>query len=385
VAGQVQGYYGPLIHLIQCKDVYYTAVEQVGGRQMWNAVVEDENVATQLVNAMKKAKPGTSGRMSFMPLNKLRLQKTTFPEGMRDAEPLVKCIKCDGKFKVAVDQVFGSALLCKDLDVANTYRQQHNLECVTMDGEKVARKGAIKGGFHDTNSSKLKLVKDKQEKRKIQDEKIAEESAAKKAVDNLVQQQQELATQKRITENEQGKAEKEKRHADREKDQLKKEVANLSQDIKSKGHFLDTNKTLEEENQHEINKLDEQLKVPFAQTITEEQRQQLSELNQQHTQLNKRMRTEQDATSQLGMQRDIKWDEKQRTENELQEHKDAVGRLQGQSAQLTHNMAMETSSLEELRKLKEVPSAVPAAMCALAHHWDTGVLAPPCRRVEAVD
>ena len=354
MAGQIEGYYGPLIHLIQCKDVYYTAVEQVGGRQMWNAVVEDENVATKLINAMKQAKPGSAGRMSFMPLNKLRPQKTKFPEGLMDAEPLVTCIKCDGKFKVAVEQVFGSALLCKDLDVANTYRQQHDLECVTMDGDKVQRKGAIKGGYHDVASSKLRLVKDRQDKRTIQDEKIAEESAAKKAVDQLVQQQQQLMTQKTLTENKNGATERQKRDSVRAKENLKKEVVELLQEIKSKEHNLATNKTLEEENQHEIDKLDEQLKLPFNSTITEEQRRRLSELTQQHTQLNKQMQSEQQATAQLETQRDLKWDEKQRTENELQELLDAVVRLQGQSKQMTHDMAMENSNLEELRKLKEV-------------------------------
>ena len=351
---QVQGYHGPLIDLIQCNERYYTAVEQVGGRQMFNAVVDDENVATRLINAMKAAKPGTAGRMSFMPLSKLRPQKTNFPEGLLDAEPLVDRIKCDGKFKVAVAQVFGSALCCKDLDVANKYRKEYDLECVTMDGDKVQRKGAIKGGYHDHTSSKLKLNKDKSEKRKLQVEKVSEEAAARQEYDRLVQEQQQIATEKQKLENKEHTVNKEKRDNDREAQRLKREVNECVQKLKDKEHALANNTTNFEENQQEIDKLDELLKLPFSQTITDEQKDQLLVLTHQHTQLNKTLQNEQQSTADLERQQSNKWQEKQRTQNELESLKDSVSRLQSECVQMSRDLEMEQNTLAELRKQKEV-------------------------------
>ena len=51
------------------------------------------------------------------------------------------------KYKMAVQQVFGRALLCKGISVATGYAKSHGLTCVTLDGDVVERKGAMKGGY----------------------------------------------------------------------------------------------------------------------------------------------------------------------------------------------------------------------------------------------
>ena len=48
-----------------------------------------------------------------------------------------------------VMQVFGKTLLCKDLDVANAAAHRTHLNCVTMGGDQVSKKGSITGGFRD--------------------------------------------------------------------------------------------------------------------------------------------------------------------------------------------------------------------------------------------
>lgn len=56
---------------------FFTAVEQAGGARMFNCVVEDEEVASKLVDALMKSK---EGRMQFLPLNKLRPEIPQFPQ-----------------------------------------------------------------------------------------------------------------------------------------------------------------------------------------------------------------------------------------------------------------------------------------------------------------
>lgn len=96
---KIQGYYGPIINLFDCNERYYTAVEQAGGARMFNAVVDDELVASKLVEALMKSK---EGRMQFLPLSKLRPDIPEFPKNAQNAQPLHKCIKYDHKVRIPV-------------------------------------------------------------------------------------------------------------------------------------------------------------------------------------------------------------------------------------------------------------------------------------------
>ena len=347
---QIKGYHGPLIDLIHCNEKYYTAVEQTGGRQMFNAVVDDENVASTLVKAMQEGK-GT-GRMSFMPLSKLKPQKTKFPSGLMDAEPLSKCVKCDDKFRVAVEQVFGSTLLCATLDVANQYRKEHDLECVTMDGDKVQRKGAIKGGYHDQSSSKLKLNQQKHAKRTERIELDKTESAAHQDLQKMQQEEQELMTKKRHLENNLGKGDREKKTLVNDLQELRNSIRYGTQDIVAKEKQIEDDASAEAELQHRIDTHRAQLALPCSQTITDEQMRRLSELTQQHTELSRRQKEEEVTRSKLEQEKASKSEELQRVLSELQSLKNSVGELESVSTNVT--LEVEQRKLKELETQQKV-------------------------------
>jgi structural maintenance of chromosome 3 (chondroitin sulfate proteoglycan 6) len=124
---------------------------------MFNAVVEDANIASQLVNALIKSK---EGRLQFLPLKNLRPENPNFPTDATSAQPVTKCLRFDAKFEPAIKEVFGKTLLCENLELATGYRRSHNVACVTMDGDKIAKKGSIKGGYYDVSQSKIKLNKE---------------------------------------------------------------------------------------------------------------------------------------------------------------------------------------------------------------------------------
>ncbi len=50
---------------------------QAGGARLFNAVVEDEHVASKLVQALQQSK---AGRMQFLPVRKLRPEIPNFPQ-----------------------------------------------------------------------------------------------------------------------------------------------------------------------------------------------------------------------------------------------------------------------------------------------------------------
>ena len=276
-----------------------------------------------------------------------------------DAEPLSKCIKCDDKFRVAVEQVFGSTLLCSSLEVATQYRRDHDLECVTMDGDKVQRKGAIKGGYHDHTTSKLKLNHLKQEKRKVSIKLDKDEDEARKSLQQMQQQEQQLMTEKRHLENSQGKSDREKVARTKELQDLQRSARWDAQEIAAKEKTIEANLIAERELQHKINTLHDQLAQPFSTTITEAQRERLSDLTQKHTELTRLQKKEEVERSKMEQDKSSKSMELQRVLAENQELQASIGELQGNA--LEFSLSLEQRKLEELEAQGKVLRFSPCA------------------------
>ncbi|KAG9047985.1 Structural maintenance of chromosomes protein 3 [Tulasnella sp. UAMH 9824] len=147
--------YGPLYKLFEIPDrKYNTAVEVTAGNSLFHVVVDTDATATQIVNAMNREK---TGRLTFIPLNRIHPKPAVFPEA-GDAIPLIQKIQYDPKLDKAFQQVFGKTCLCEDLTVAAAYVRSHNLNTITVLGDKVDRKGSLTGGYHSTKS-RLEMVK----------------------------------------------------------------------------------------------------------------------------------------------------------------------------------------------------------------------------------
>jgi len=72
-------------------------------------VVDDDRVGLDLVRLLNKA---GRGRVTFMPLNKLRVKDVAYPTQFGDsAVPLHKLLKCPDQYKKAVQEV-GSTVAC---------------------------------------------------------------------------------------------------------------------------------------------------------------------------------------------------------------------------------------------------------------------------------
>jgi structural maintenance of chromosome 3 (chondroitin sulfate proteoglycan 6) len=94
------------------------------------------------------------GRVTFMPLNRLKPKAIQYPvvEGM---EPLIKQLQYDPIFEKAFQQVFGKTCVCEDLTLAAKYARNYDLNTITREGDKVDRKGALTGGYHDVRRSRI--------------------------------------------------------------------------------------------------------------------------------------------------------------------------------------------------------------------------------------
>lgn len=150
--------YGPLCDLIKLDDKYKRAVEVTAGNSLFHVVVEDDEVASKVIEQLLREK---CGRLTFMPLNRLSPERKKYPEA-ENVFPLVEKISCDDRYEPAVQQVFGKTIVCINLQVGAAVQRTHNLNAITLGGDRVDAKGVLTGGFHDPKKSRLDASRDVQ-------------------------------------------------------------------------------------------------------------------------------------------------------------------------------------------------------------------------------
>jgi structural maintenance of chromosome 3 (chondroitin sulfate proteoglycan 6) len=122
---------------------------------------------------MKKMEQKKLGRLTFLPLNRLP-QRNNDPPRSTDYLPLLDKLKYDTKLEKAMKQVFGKKMLCRDMTIATQVSEKFEVDCVTLEGDEVNRKGGLSGGYVDPRRSRLKAM-DTVRAAKISLEQIAEE------------------------------------------------------------------------------------------------------------------------------------------------------------------------------------------------------------------
>ena len=153
----IKGVHGALIELFSCNSRFSTAVEVTAGNSLFHVVVDSDEVASQIIKHLNEEK---GGRVSFLPLNRLSSKVPDYPKDYgTDVLPMINKLKFDEKFKPAMLQVFGKTLICRDLDVGTNVARTTQLNCVTLEGDQVSKRGSLTGGYHDTRTSRIEAMK----------------------------------------------------------------------------------------------------------------------------------------------------------------------------------------------------------------------------------
>ena len=171
----IQGVHGPLIELMDCDERFFAAVEAAAANQLFHVVVDNDDVASQIIEYLNKDK---AGRVTFLPLNRLQNRNREYPDS-QDVFPMLSKMRFDPKLRPAMDKIFGNVLICRNLDVAVKFAGSTNLDCVTMDGDCVSNRGAISGGYQDSNRSRMINMKMLKEAQKVRAEMKTESIAVK--------------------------------------------------------------------------------------------------------------------------------------------------------------------------------------------------------------
>ncbi|XZO01672.1 MAG: chromosome segregation protein SMC [Microcoleus sp.] len=152
VQSGIFGICGLVAQLGRVEPRYQLALEIAAGGRMGNMVVEDDRIAAQAIELLKQKR---AGRMTFLPLNKIRGGRFSVNENLRRAagfvDTAVNLIDCDGRYNEIFAYVFGSTVVFSNLSDARRYLGQYRI--VTLDGEILETSGAMTGGSSSNRST----------------------------------------------------------------------------------------------------------------------------------------------------------------------------------------------------------------------------------------
>ncbi|KDP35372.1 hypothetical protein JCGZ_10356 [Jatropha curcas] len=214
---KINGVFGPIIELIDCDEKFFTAVEVTAGNSLFHVVVENDEISTQIIRHLNSSK---GGRVTFIPLNRVKAPHVNYPQSS-DVIPLLKKLKFSPNFTPAFAQVFARTVICRDLDVATRVARTDGLDCITLEGDQVSKKGGMTGGFYDHRRSKLKFMNIIMQNMKSINMKEEELEKVRSLLQDIDQKITECVT-------EQQKDDAQRAHDKSVLDQLKQDIANAN-------------------------------------------------------------------------------------------------------------------------------------------------------------
>ncbi|CAN1158199.1 Structural maintenance of chromosomes protein 3 [Linum perenne] len=230
----ITGVFGPIIELLDCDEKFFTAVEVTAGNSLFHVVVMDDGVSTQIIRQLNAQK---GGRVTFIPLNRVKAPRVNYPTNSDDVVPLKKKLKFKETFDAAFQQVFGRTVICRDLDVATRTARTDGLDCITLEGDQVSKKGGMTGGFYDHRRSKLKFMTNIIQSQNLIKVKEGELREVKRRLEDILCHRLNslafamlVAFKRKITElvTEQQKIDAQHGHDKSEVEQLKQDIANAN-------------------------------------------------------------------------------------------------------------------------------------------------------------
>eukprot|EP00080_Pristionchus_pacificus_P014668 PDM74688.1 smc-3 [Pristionchus pacificus] len=115
----VNGYYGHVIDHLEAEETYFQAIE-----------------------------------LNFIPLNRMHNPEVRQVDD-EDARSMIEIINFDESVRPAFEFIFGKMAIIRTLEVGVRIAKTFGVDCVTLEGDQVARRGAMTGGWQDARISKL--------------------------------------------------------------------------------------------------------------------------------------------------------------------------------------------------------------------------------------
>jgi len=137
----MDGVYGTVAQLGRAPPEYATALDIAAGGRLNYVVVETDKVASDAIAYLKENR---LGRMTFLPLNRLRSPPVPPLNHSRIIDYAVNLLEYDPLYDPVFRQIFGATVVVETLDVARKMMGEHRM--VTLEGDLVEKGGAMTGG-----------------------------------------------------------------------------------------------------------------------------------------------------------------------------------------------------------------------------------------------
>ncbi|GMT17480.1 hypothetical protein PFISCL1PPCAC_8777, partial [Pristionchus fissidentatus] len=148
----VNGYMGHIIDHLEAEDVHFQAIEAAAGNRIYTCIVDNDRTATGLLKMFNERR--MAGELNFIPLNRMHNPEVRVVED-DDARAMLDVIQFDDAVRPAFEFVFGKMAIIRTLEVGVRIAKTFGVDCVTLEGDQVARRGAMTGGWQDARVSKL--------------------------------------------------------------------------------------------------------------------------------------------------------------------------------------------------------------------------------------
>ncbi|XP_028806112.1 structural maintenance of chromosomes protein 3 [Neltuma alba] len=282
---RISGVHGPIIELLNCDEKFFTAVEVTAGNSLFHVVVENDDKSTQIIRHLNSQK---GGRVTFIPLNRVKAPTVTYPQSS-DVIPLLKKLNFKLDYTPAFSQVFARTVICKNIDVASRVARTDGLDCITLEGDQVSKKGSMTGGFYDHRRSKLKfmnIIKQNADSIRMKEEELEKVRLELHEIDQkittLVDAQQKFDV--------------ERGHGKSKLDQLKQDIANANKQKQLISKALENKEKSLADVQNQIDQLRASMGMKRAEMGTElidhltpEEKKLLSDLNPEIKELKEKL------------------------------------------------------------------------------------------------
>ncbi|PSB05255.1 chromosome segregation protein SMC [Merismopedia glauca] len=149
---RIQGVCGLVAQLGTVEPRYQLALEIAAGARLANLVVESDVVAAEAIQLLKQKR---AGRVTFLPLNKIRPPRFNPNAALNHTRGFVdyavNLIDYESRYQDVFSYIFGNTVVFEALEPARSYLGEYRI--VTLDGELLETSGAMTGGSISQRSS----------------------------------------------------------------------------------------------------------------------------------------------------------------------------------------------------------------------------------------
>ncbi len=161
-----KGIHGTVAELASVPSKYSSALETVAGKSLFNIVVDNDQTAVKYIRYLKDKKIGNA---TFLPLNKINA-KFKLDESVMSKKGAVdyalNIVRYDKQYENIFNLVFQDTLVIEDINDAKGIGIG-SYKMVTLDGDYVAKTGAMSGGFK-SRSKGLGAFKDDESSKELE-------------------------------------------------------------------------------------------------------------------------------------------------------------------------------------------------------------------------